>query len=128
MRITTLSNCYLIDWWRNVDFRLLACWFDFRFCCSCFTWETGGLELASTIIPVLQASRLIKCASQVWLSVLVKCAIRLTKFGFDVQVWLLTGLTSRSINPSRAPTCLQLPLALKLNITNLVLNTESLRL
>ena len=28
MRLTTLSNCYLIDWWCNVDFRLFACWFD----------------------------------------------------------------------------------------------------
>ena len=27
------------------------------------TWETGGLELASTIILVLQANRLTKCAS-----------------------------------------------------------------
>ena len=31
MRFTTLSNYHLIDWWCNVDFRLLACWFDFRF-------------------------------------------------------------------------------------------------
>ena len=30
---------------------------------SCLTLETGGLELASTIILVLQANRLTKCAS-----------------------------------------------------------------
>ena len=33
------------------------------FCYSYMTWETGGLELASTIILVLQANRLTKCAS-----------------------------------------------------------------
>ena len=49
MRFTTLSNYYLIDWWCNVDFRLFGCWFDFRFCYSYFTWETGGFELTSTI-------------------------------------------------------------------------------
>ena len=54
----------LFDWLTcNVDFRLFACWFDFRFCYSYFTWETGGLELASTIILVLQANQLTKCAS-----------------------------------------------------------------
>ena len=35
----------------------------FRFCYSYMTWETGGLELASTIILALQANRLTKCAS-----------------------------------------------------------------
>ena len=36
------------------------------------TWETGGLELAATIILVLQANRLTKCASHpsVWLILL----------------------------------------------------------
>ena len=48
--------------------------------------------------------------------------------GFDVQAWLLPSLTSLSIYPSRAPTCLQLPLTLKINIRNLVLSTWSLRL
>ena len=28
---TTLSNYYFIEWWCNLDFRLFACWFDFRF-------------------------------------------------------------------------------------------------
>ena len=63
MRSTTLSNYYLIDWWRNFDFCLFVCWIDTRFCYSYMTWETGGLELASTIILVLQANRLTKCAS-----------------------------------------------------------------
>ena len=63
MRFTTLSNYYLIDWWCNFNFCLFACWIDFRFCYSYMTWETGGLELASTIILVLQANRLTKCAS-----------------------------------------------------------------
>ena len=62
MRSTTLSNYYLIDWWRNFDFCLFVCWIDIRFCYSYMTWETGGLELASTIILVLQANRLTKCA------------------------------------------------------------------
>ena len=63
MRFTTLSNYYLIDWWCDVDFRLLACWFDFRFCYNYLAWETGGHELASFILLVLQAKRLTKCAS-----------------------------------------------------------------
>ena len=33
------------------------------FCYSDLTLETGGIELASTITPVLQANRLTKCAS-----------------------------------------------------------------
>ena len=54
----------LFDWLMMcVDFRLFACWFDFRFCNSCLTWETSGLGLASTIILVLQANRLTKCAN-----------------------------------------------------------------
>ena len=53
----------LFDWWSIVDFRLFACWFDFRFCDSYFTWEIGGLEIAWTIILVLQVNRLTKCAS-----------------------------------------------------------------
>ena len=39
MRFTTLSNYYFIDWWCDVDFRLFACWFNFRFCYSFLTWE-----------------------------------------------------------------------------------------
>ena len=35
----------------------------FRICYSYMTWRTGGLELASTMILVLQADRLAKCAS-----------------------------------------------------------------
>ena len=68
MRFTTLSNYYLIDWWCDVDFCLFPCWFDFWFCYSCLTWETDGLELASTIILLLQVSWLTKSAS------LPKCA------------------------------------------------------
>ena len=60
MRFTTLSNYYLFDWWCNFDICLFACWIDFRFCYSYMTWETGGFELASTIILVLQANRLTK--------------------------------------------------------------------
>ena len=58
MTFTTLSSYYLIDWWCGVDFRLFACWFDFRFCYSYLTWETGGLKLPLTIIYELQANRL----------------------------------------------------------------------
>ena len=62
MSFTTLSNYYLTDWWCDADFRLSACWFDFRFSYSYLTWETGGFEPASTIILVLQANRLTKSA------------------------------------------------------------------
>ena len=61
MRLTTLSNYYLINWGCNM--LVFVCWFDLRFCYSYFSWETGGLGLASTIIFVLQANRLTKCAS-----------------------------------------------------------------
>ena len=37
-----------------------------RFCYSFFTLETAGLELATTIILVLQANRLTKCPSGIW--------------------------------------------------------------
>ena len=62
MRFTTLLNCHLID-------RLMMqcpCLLDeliLGFCYSNLTWETGGFELASAMTPVLQANRLIKCAS-----------------------------------------------------------------
>ena len=62
MRFTTLSNYYLTDWRCDIDFCLLACWIAFRYCYSYLTWETGGLELAPTIILVLQAKLLTKCA------------------------------------------------------------------
>ena len=39
MRFTTLSNYYLTDWWRDVDFRLFGCWFDFRLYYNYLTWE-----------------------------------------------------------------------------------------
>ena len=68
IRSTTLLYYYLIDWWCDVDFRLFACWFHFRFYYSYLTWETGGIKLALTIILVLQANRLTKCASQVYFS------------------------------------------------------------
>ena len=58
---------YRITIWLNDDAMLiLVCLFvDLiqRFCCSYLTMETGGLELASTIILVLQPNRLTKCAS-----------------------------------------------------------------
>ena len=63
MRLSTLSNYYLIDWSCDVGFRLFACWLALMFCYSYMTWETGGLELASAIILVLQANRLTKCAT-----------------------------------------------------------------
>ena len=40
IRFTTLSNYYLIDWWCDVDFRLIASLF--RFCYNYLTWETRG--------------------------------------------------------------------------------------
>ena len=64
MRFTTLSNYYLIDRWCDADFCLFPCWINFRFCVTAIWYEkTGGRELASTIILVLQANRLTKCAS-----------------------------------------------------------------
>ena len=62
-RVTTLLNYYLIDWWCDVDFRFLACRFDFRFCYNYLTLKTGGQQLASTIFLVLQVNWLTKCAS-----------------------------------------------------------------
>ena len=56
--IELLFDC----WWYDIDFCLLAYWVDFRFCYSYLTWKTGGLELASTIVLVLQANRLTKWA------------------------------------------------------------------
>ena len=50
----------LFDWlmiWCWFLFVCLLIWFDFRFCYSFLTWETDGLELASTIILVLQPNR-----------------------------------------------------------------------
>ena len=73
MRFATLLNCYLIDWWCDVDFRLFACCFDFRFYYSYLTWETGGRKLASIIIPVLEAIRLTKCASHLKLLITKLC-------------------------------------------------------
>ena len=64
MRFTTLANYHLIDWWCDINF-LFVCviiWFKL-FCYSNLRWETGGYGLASTIILVLQANRLTKCAS-----------------------------------------------------------------
>ena len=43
----------LFDWLCDVDFRLLACWFDFRFCYNYLTWETGGHELAIVYPPCI---------------------------------------------------------------------------
>ena len=65
MRFTTLSNYYLIDWWYDVNFLFVCRVVDFiqGFCYCYLTQETGGLELASTIILMLQANQLTKCAS-----------------------------------------------------------------
>ena len=54
--ILLIDDVVLIFCWRT-------CWIDFRFCYSYLTWETGGLELSSTIIFVLQVNRLTNCAS-----------------------------------------------------------------
>ena len=40
---------HLIDWLCDVNFYLLTWWFDSRIRYSILIWETGGLELASTI-------------------------------------------------------------------------------
>ena len=61
---TTLSNYYFIEWWCNLDFVCLLVDLILGFLIyNYFTWETGVLELASTIILVIQANRLTKCAS-----------------------------------------------------------------
>ena len=60
MRLTTLSNYHLIGW------LMVQCVFDeliLDFCYSDLTWETGGFELASTIILALRVNRLTKCAT-----------------------------------------------------------------
>ena len=49
-----------------IDDAMFVCLLDemiLGFCYSDLTLETGGIELASTITPVLQANRLTKCAS-----------------------------------------------------------------
>ena len=81
MRFTALLNYYLTDWC-DADFRLSVCWLDFRFCYSHLTWETGRLELESTIILVLKANWLTKCASHPWLT---KCASHLWLTKCDSQ-------------------------------------------
>ena len=48
---------WLIDWWHNVC--LFIWWFDCRLSLNNLTRENGGFELASAIILVLQANRLI---------------------------------------------------------------------
>ena len=48
---------WLIDWWHNVC--LFIWWFDCRLSLNNLTRENGGFELASAIILVLQAYRLI---------------------------------------------------------------------
>ena len=53
----------LFDWLMWCWF-LFACWIDFRFYYSFMIWETGVLELASTIIFVLQVNQLTKFAGQ----------------------------------------------------------------
>ena len=59
MRFTTLLNYYLIDWLCDANFCLFTCWFDSRILLQLFdTLETVELELASTIILVLQAELL----------------------------------------------------------------------
>ena len=60
-RLTELLYDWLMIWYW---FSFVCLLFDSRFCYSYLTWETGWLELASTIILVLQANRLTKCASQ----------------------------------------------------------------
>ena len=60
---------HLIEW--LFDWLMMWCWFKFvclliwvKVLLQLFDmWETGGLELASTISLVLQANRLTKCAS-----------------------------------------------------------------
>ena len=93
-RLTTLSNYYLIDWWGHVDFRLFACWFDSRFCYSYFTWENGGLELASTIILVLQANRLTKCASHLLGGGFIATFVEFIEF--ISSFWVKWGLVCRN--------------------------------
>ena len=57
-RVTT----WVIGWWCNACFRLLDK-LILGFCYSDLILETGGFELASTNILVLQANQLTKCAS-----------------------------------------------------------------
>ena len=85
---------WLIDWWGHVDFRLFACWFDSRFCYSYFTWENGGLELASTIILVLQANRLTKCASHLLGGGFIATFVEFIEF--ISSFWVKWGLVCRN--------------------------------
>ena len=52
------------------------------------TWETGGLELASTIILVLQANRLTKCASHPKIDDELQSEVSVT---MQVQTKILNG-------------------------------------
>ena len=64
MRITTLLDYYLVNWWWNFNF--FVCLVDdlvLGFCYSNLTRETCGFELLLTIILVLQAKRLIQCGN-----------------------------------------------------------------
>ena len=54
---------YRITIWLIDDVMCLHVELSLGFCYSYMTWETGGLELASTIILVLQVNRLTKSAS-----------------------------------------------------------------
>ena len=54
--------------WVNDD-TMFVCLLDVLVLCFCnsdLTWETGGIELGSTITLVLQANRLTKCASSLY--------------------------------------------------------------
>ena len=88
MRFTALPNYYLIDWWRNFDFCLFGCWIDFRFRYSYMAWETGGHELASAIILVLQANRLTKCASHP-IKLCQKCQYVVMILDLQIDKWFL---------------------------------------
>ena len=75
MRFTTLSN-YHFDW--LINDAMFVCLLDeliLGFCYSNAIWETGGFELTSTIILVLQANRLTKFVSHSKLDLLlfIKC-------------------------------------------------------
>ena len=77
---------YWITFWLVDDAVLIVvCLLDdliLSFCYRDLSWETGGLKLASTITPVLQANRLTKCASHPKKSSLImKCSTEFNWIG-----------------------------------------------
>ena len=88
MRLTTLSNYYLIDWWCDIDFKFACLLIWYKVLLQLFDMkETGGPELASTITLVLQPKQLTKCASQMLIICQTKCIIYHITNAYAIASW-----------------------------------------